>query len=151
MGSLGKGVAALGLVLTSAFFLQPYRPVIVSGISMSPTFADGQLVFSSPLRRQPQVGDVVIVDHNGSTIIKRVSMVPGDTFLEAKTTTSRSWYKVDTAAAKKLVRQGKIFSRKSMVPPGVVYITGDNPGASLDSRVFGYIPISEIRGIVTPI
>jgi signal peptidase I len=139
------------LVLTTAFFLQPYRPVIVRGDSMLPTINSGQLLFSVPLKRMPKHGDLVLVDHDGSTLVKRVSMVPGDTFVEARSIHSDIWFVADTATIKNMVKRKKVPSRISHVPDGMIYITGDNPEKSLDSRQFGYVPISSIRGVIVPI
>jgi signal peptidase I len=34
------------------------------------------------------------------------------------------------------------------VPPGQVLLSGDNTGASLDSRIFGYVPTARVLGTV---
>jgi signal peptidase I len=151
MGSIGKVVIALCAILTAIVFLQPYRPVVVSGPSMSPTYEDGQLVFAVPLNRPPKRGDVVLVEHDGATIIKRVSMVPGDEYLEVHPKHVQSWSIVTNAAMKRLADKHIIASRTSTVPPGLMFITGDNSLNSLDSRSFGLVPISSIRGVIQPI
>ncbi len=151
MGSITKVAVALFLVLATAFILQPYRPVIVSGESMSPTFQNGQLVFAVGLNRQPKRGDIVLVDKDGSTIIKRVTMVPGDRYLEGKPSRSVFWTIVSTAAGKKLAASGRMQSRVRTVPDGKIFIEGDNPGCSLDSRIFGLVSVSAIKGVVVPI
>jgi signal peptidase I len=92
-----------------------------------------------------------LVEHDGYTIVKRVSMVPGDTFLETRALHSNVWFRADTAATKRLAREKKVPSRISRVPDGMIYITGDNPQQSLDSRQFGYVPITAIRGVLVPI
>lgn len=150
MGSLSKGALALFGVLAATFFLQPYRPVIVRGESMLPTFNDGQLVFSTPLKRAPQQGDIVILEHNGATLVKRVTKVPGDTFLEVRSVHSPFWFTAETRATMRLAKMGKVPSRIATVPSGMVFVTGDNPDHSLDSRQFGYVPITAIRGLVVP-
>ena len=117
---------------------------------MNPTFHDGQLVFSIPLERAPRDGDVILLEKDGATIIKRVSMAPGDCYQEAYEPRMHEWIRVITPAMKRLVRTGRLAGRTTQVPEGELYITGDNPQVSLDSRQFGFVPTSSIRGLVVP-
>jgi signal peptidase I len=148
MGTLTKVVLSLGTALTALVFFQPYRPVLISGPSMNPTFVDGQFAFVAPMNREPKHGDVVLFDRDGMTLIKRVTMTPGDQYEEVYLPLAHQWVKVTTAAQKHFASRGKNPTRISCIPSGQIYVTGDNPMASLDSRSFGPIPISSIRGFV---
>ena len=115
---------------------------------MSPTFHDGQLLFYLPMNRAPKVGDVVLVQHDGSTIIKRVAMVPGDKYREVYVTQAHCWAVMNSPGVNKMVREGVTPCRIRTIPAGEVFITGDNAAVSLDSRSFGPVPIGSIRGVV---
>lgn len=69
------------------------------------------------------VGDVVVVHHPGrkGTVCKRVLGLPGDQILDR---------------------------RLSIVPDGCIYLEGDNPNNSSDSRNYGPVPASLLVGRV---
>lgn len=117
---------------------------------MSPTYSDGQLVFATPMSRAPRVGEVVLVDKDGATLIKRVTMVGGDHYPEVYVRYAHQWDPVITPAIRRMVREGKTVSRIATIPDGQVFITGDNPDVSIDSRRFGPVPVSSIRGLIQP-
>jgi phage repressor protein C with HTH and peptisase S24 domain len=73
---------------------------------MLPTLRPGQVVVFQ--RRQPKVGDIVMVSHDGLEKIKRIA------------------------------RQEH----------GRVYLLGDNPVNSTDSRNFGWLAEAEVRGVL---
>lgn len=148
MGSAGKAVIGVASLFTAAFLLQPYRPVIVTGQSMLPTFESGQLVFAERAFRKPKVGDVVLVEKDGSTLIKRVAMVAGDRYEEAYVPYAHRWAPLESPAVRKMVKNGRVPCRIRTIPPGEMFILGDNPDVSLDSRLFGLVPESSIRGYV---
>jgi signal peptidase I len=148
MESIRRVVATLGLALATAILIQPYRPVIVKGQSMTPTLRDGQFMVSRPMNRAPVVGDIVLIDVDGATLIKRVAMVPGDTYTEGYVRFARKWIMVKTAAQRRMVANGKMENRTQTVPDGEIYLLGDNPDVSVDSRTFGTVPIDSIRGLV---
>ena len=77
----------------------------VVGASMLPTYKQGEIVVGSTNVADVQVGDVVMVEHDGLEKIKRV-------------------------ADKR---------------PGEVYVLGDNPHASSDSRSFGWLSEKSVK------
>jgi nickel-type superoxide dismutase maturation protease len=79
----------------------------VEGMSMTPSYPHGKLVFAWRLRK-PKVGDVVIIKHHHLELIKRVD---------------------------------KMDDQK-------VFVLGDNPEESTDSRHYGWLPASAIMGVV---
>lgn len=80
-----------------------------------------------------KVGDVVVLrDPERGVYIKRVHAMPGDT-VEPYLAPRRGWS----------LRQGDF-----VVPPGTIYVLGDNRPASEDSRDLGPIPREELLGKV---
>jgi len=132
------------------FLVQPF--VIPTG-SMEPTIAIGNRVLAEKITfrfiRQPAYGDIVVFDDPGGQhpqLIKRVIAVGGQT-VDVKD--GSVW--VD---GKRLV-EPYIYGKPNelgtvalplKVPEGYVWLMGDNRTNSGDSRFFGPVPVSKIRG-----
>jgi signal peptidase I len=134
-------ITSFGLVLLPicgalAFFFFNFRMVQVTGDSMSPTlWNEERLLMTSAywLVGDVKVGDVVVLkDPERGVYIKRVYAMPGDT-VEPYLAPRRGWS----------LRQGDF-----KVPPGTIYVLGDNRPASEDSRDLGPIPREELLGKV---
>lgn len=134
--------SAWALVLFLAFATFVYLNIhfaVVDGISMLPTFKNGQrLTYCSaywlvgPIRD----GDVVIIkddykDSKTGFIVKRVYKMAGE--------------KVDLGNSP---RNWDISKGLYTVPPGCVYVLGDNRPKSEDSRYLGAIPMNKVLGKV---
>ncbi|MCW5943980.1 MAG: S26 family signal peptidase [Fimbriimonadaceae bacterium] len=109
------------------------RPVIVQGVSMEPTLRDGQRVWVTnaywlvgPVQRR----DLVLIQApNGDLLIKRVFREGGQAV---------DW--ADPGAT--------TVAGRSLVPERTVFVLGDNLANSIDSRDFGAIPVTRVRGKV---
>lgn len=148
MNTITKLAIAFGPVVAASLYVQPYRPVIVTGHSMMPTFRSGQLVVATKLNRSPRDGDVVLANVEGSLVIKRITMVAGDRFQEVKVLSDSDWQIVSTPGERRLVRKGLLPCRTRTVPDGRVFLSGDNPMMSYDSREFGLVSTAAIRGLI---
>lgn len=132
----GFGVVLLLLLGFVLFMYSNFHTVIVSGISMFPTFKNGQRVLVSSaywLVGPVKVKDVVVLQDTvpGQFIIKRVYKMGGEFVDEVNA--PRSW---------------SIMNGPFKVPDGMVYVLGDNRAQSEDSRAFGPVEISKILGKV---
>ncbi len=132
----GFGVVLLLILGFAIFMYFNFYTVVVSGISMYPTFKDKQRVLVS--RAYWLVGpikdkDVVIIrdDNPDGYIIKRVYRMGGETV---------DWANVPDSFA----LSGKDFQ----VPDGDIYVLGDNRLHSEDSRKFGPVDIGRVLGKV---
>jgi signal peptidase I len=131
----------LVLLMVLAFAILMYRTlhtVIVSGVSMYPTFKDKQRVLVSNaywLVGSIKDKDVVVLKdkeaRDGGYIIKRVYKMGGEQVDEVNA--PHSW---------------KLSNGPYVVPEGSVYVLGDNRGMSEDSRFFGPIKQEDILGKV---
>lgn len=124
---------AIILAMTIFFYLN-FTTVVVSGVSMEPTFHDKQRLLASKaywLVGSLKEKDVVVVkqDEENDYIIKRIYKLPGEV--------------VDWANVPGSYRLEKGEYR---VPEGHVYVLGDNREVSEDSRKFGPVPIDHIIG-----
>lgn len=132
------------ITLGAAFMaLQPFVVLRVDGASMAPTFHDGQLLLarrvSGPLRR----GDVVVFRHDGERMVKRVAFVPGDAFPLIRL--HDEWLFPSNDRMLRSARKQRMAVRDYVVPPGSVYVIGDNTLSSRDSRDFGAVPVSDLE------
>jgi hypothetical protein len=105
-------VAAVGV----AWLVARWRParVEIAGASMSPGLVEGDWALALRVRRFRR-GDVVVLEHParpGLDLVKRVAAIPGDR-----------------------IGPGRRLG------PGELFVSGDRPDASTDSRTFG--PVAE--------
>lgn len=125
----------------------------VSGLSMFPTFQEGNLILEEKVSKhfsQPELGDVVIINKRaaGYKIVKRVLGLPGDT-VQIK----EGIVFVNNKAVPEIMTSGKSDDMGAVtVPDGHIFVIGDNrsPGESIDSRdpSVGPVPLSDLDGHV---
>lgn len=112
------------------FVILNFRIVIASGPSMEPTYTQGDAVLCVRRSSEPEADDVVLFEKDGTLLLKRVYLASGDT-VSADPIAQSCWL-------------GGLYS----VPEGYVFVVGDNPEESWDSRSedFGLVPIADIWG-----
>ncbi len=141
--TLLAAAAVVGLLL--------YRPLIVSGSSMYPTFRDNDRVlvdtFGGDLSNLKR-GDVVVFfspEDTSRLMVKRVIGLPGDviTILEGHV------YLNGTLLQEPYTNRGET-SHETIpafhVPDKCVFVLGDNRLTSSDSREWGAVPADRIYG-----
>ena len=137
---------AAGAALAAVAMIQPYRPFVVSGTSMTPTFQSGQILLANIHPRNIERGDVVVFRHDDETMVKRVAYLPGDSiqqFFFAK-----EWNVPSSKLMMKSMIRLKIPSRRTVIPQGHVYVLADNPYGSIDSRTLGPIAASDVLAVL---
>jgi signal peptidase I len=146
------------LALLLVYLVCPFRLGIVCGASMEPTYHNGQaiLVDRSYYRRHPVArGDVILLRQDGRTLIKRVFALAGDSFhvLVCPDEAGVNRYIVDDQDVPRLRRVFRFAAAgrhvaRIMIPSGGLYVLGDNTSASIDSRDFGTVPLTDVIGRV---
>ena len=126
---------------------------VVQGASMYPAFQRGDFRFVNKfiyVFAEPQRGDVIIIKNiwlREDQLIKRVIGVPGDIIETKGGGVYLNEQLLDEPYAK-----GGTFPDKGPFITGknMYFVMGDNREISYDSRHFGFIRGSEIRGRVAP-
>lgn len=114
-----------------------FRVVVADGPSMAPTYTPGDILLCARQIKEPKVGDVLLIRHQGQLVIKRVQFIAGQTpFLftggnDLHTGDLSDWL-------------------DGPIPEGYIFVAGDNPAESLDSRYesFGLVPLTEVEGTI---
>ncbi|WP_255218848.1 S26 family signal peptidase [Actinomadura formosensis] len=128
--------------------------VTVSGDSMAPALHDGDRVLVKRLPcRHVRNGDVVVVE-SPTTVVQgelaephwSTSPPPGPPDPPG----TRNWIikRVSATAGDEMPSCDPGLAEKPAVPPGHLFVLGDNPAASFDSRHFGPLPGSRMLGVV---
>ena len=140
------------IILVLALFLL-FRLVIgisaVSGVSMNDTLYDGDIVLYTRLG-EAEKGELVSVRvPGGDYYVKRVVAVGGDV-VDIK---GGVLYVNGVAETGEYVKgetkpEDVVISYPYTVPEGYVFALGDNREESVDSRSFGAVKQSEIKGIL---
>ena len=138
------------VVIIRTFFVTPIQ---VDGTSMYPTLKDNELLLLKKYDKSYDRFDVIVFNHNGSRLIKRIIGLPGDNikvednilYINGKE------YKEDYLDKGTVTND---FSLEELfdtdkVPEGTYFVMGDNRDDSLDSRILGFIDEDDIEGIAS--
>jgi signal peptidase I len=159
--------AIIALLLTMNVF-QQYQ---VDGSSMRTTLQNGNRLIVDKVPRTwaritghpyiPKRGDIIVFVENGlyglndsgsDQLIKRVIGLPGDrVVIKNGYVTIYDKAHPNGFRPDKTLPYGKVIPYTSgnidlVVPANEVFVMGDNRGDSLDSRIFGPVPVSNIIG-----
>lgn len=96
----------------------PVKVFKVTGGSMEPTYRDGTFLLGSGRARAKQ-GSVVVVS-------------PPDSFYSIK----------DTYKSRKHIKRVRGINKEG------IWVEGDNPAASTDSRQYGYVQLESIEAVI---
>lgn len=140
------------LAVVLAFVVRGFvvETFVVLGPSMEPTLHDLERLFVNKVGyrlQAPSRGDIIVFAYPKDMdrdFIKRIIGLPGDT-LEIK---DGRVYVNDSFLNEIYVSYPDNHANygKVTVPPAHVFVLGDNRRNSEDSRYFGFVPITNIRG-----
>ena len=153
------GFSELVLTAVVAFVLVfgVVRPFVVEAYripteSMVPTLEIGDRVLANKFVyhfTEPQRGDIVVFDSvaedDDQTLIKRVVGVAGDEIqVQAGVLYVNGEEREEPYLNDEDLFRG--FYGPTVVPEGHIFVLGDNRGNSADSRVFGPLPLENLKG-----
>lgn len=140
-------VAALVIaVLVRGLIIEPF---LVNGPSMEPTLWTGERLFVSKLTYRfgtPKRGDVVMFRYPynpDKDYVKRVVAVAGDT-IEMRL--GRVYINGQQVSEPFVQFPGLYDMSAQVIPEGSIFVMGDNRTNSEDSREFGPVKLSLVRG-----
>ena len=153
------GLAELALTAVVAFVLVFgfIRPFVVEAYripteSMVPTLEVGDRVLANKFIYRftdPKRGDIVVFDsvaeEDDQTLIKRVVGVAGDEIQVQAGVLSVNGEEQEEPFLNERTPFGGFYG-PTVVPEGHIFVMGDNRGNSADSRVFGPLPLENIKG-----
>lgn len=142
-------VIAVSIILALAFIKFVGFFSTVSGSSMNPTYKDGNKVIVASLNVKRQINrfDVVITKIDGVTLIKRVVGLPGETIAIEDGHIKINGKTLDDIALEKIEHAGCLDTPLYISSDSYVLL-GDNRNNSFDSRDFGAVNRSDIKGVV---
>ena len=119
--------------------------VIVKGGSMEPALKNNQVVLATKDTSKLFVGDIVVIERNNEKIVKRITAVQGDKYVENindEHTFSLlpEWIKPTLTILPGI----KLIIKE--IPANFYFVEGDNPEKSIDSKNFGLVRRNEIVG-----
>jgi signal peptidase I len=142
-------------IVTYLFIVQPNE---IRGASMDTTFANGQYILTNKLAYkfgQPTYGDVIVFEspeNQDIDYIKRIIATEGDRVMISQNGVFVNGKRMDEPYIQQptsLIDGGYLMDgQEIVVPPGHVFVMGDNRPRSSDSRVFGPIPLQDVIGEV---
>ena len=147
----------MAVVFVTVVFTFVVRVITVDGISMEPTYYNGDRVLSTTLAGAPHQGDVVIVVNAlDEPIIKRVIATEGQTVdfdqesgevIVDGEVVPGSVYGIEDGITYVTDLPGQVLEFPQTVPKGCVFVMGDNRDNSLDSR-FVEVGMVDTRNIL---
>ena len=139
---------ALVVIITLIVFNFLIGTARVSGESMTPTLHNGQICFYTRLAHNYKHGDIVSIKMpSGEKYVKRVIAIEGDTIDISDGKVTVNGKVLDESYTKGETDKGIYdITYPYKVNPGMIYVMGDNREGSLDTRTFGPVVKSAVRG-----
>jgi signal peptidase I len=148
------GYAAVALAVLLVSGLLPFQTIRIPSASMTPTVVPGDhLLLDKRHPAEVAVGDVVVVHDPladgldgdaDSLIVKRVIAVGGDSVGFEDGILVRNGLPVTEPYTADFL--DGVYYGPDVVPPGMLYLLGDNRLDSVDSRHFGPVPVAAVVG-----
>jgi signal peptidase I len=160
-GSLGKFIYSLietilvALVLAIVLYLFIMTPHEVVGHSMHPTYQNGEFLMANKISyrfTEPQRGDVVIFQYSDTQdFIKRIIGIGGDQIMikDGKIYINGQILDESSYLDSSVITNGASYLHEGQtitIPLTQYFVCGDNRQNSSDSREFGPIEESQIKG-----
>lgn len=152
-------IKAIAIALALAFFIRSFlfAPFIVEGESMEYTLHDTEKLLVNKAiyhLREPQRGEVIVFHATEKRdYIKRVIAVAGDTVEMKNDRLYVNGEEVEEAYLTEKRREAEEDGRLPLtedfsktVPPGHIFVLGDNRQHSEDSRHIGAVPVENVVG-----
>lgn len=132
-----------------------FNTTYVLGNSMFPTLHEKDRLFANKVSLYfsgPSRGDIVVLeapDEANKDYIKRVIAIEGDTVEIKDGNVYVNGEKLEENYISEEAYTHTYNETYWEIPKNHLFVLGDNrkPGASKDSRVFGYVPIDSVKGI----
>ncbi|MBI4599492.1 signal peptidase I [Candidatus Uhrbacteria bacterium] len=157
--TLGLTVSAMVIIgianfLFSAAIILPVRlyviqPFYVKGVTMEPTYREGDYLLVQKIQRSFRRGDVVVFfypyppqDEKRRALIKRIIGLPGEMLETKEGVLYINNTKTETPSLSGALRDVERINLKD----DEYFVVGDNVRQSFDSQIFGPIPASSIIG-----
>lgn len=122
--------------------------VRVENISMKPTLQPGEFLLVNRVAYkigEPEIGDIVVFHAPGASdldYIKRVIGLAGDTVRISEGVV----YVNDQPLYEPYIADSPRYTGEWDVPPGEIFVLGDNRNNSSDSHMWGFVPYEDIVG-----
>jgi signal peptidase I len=147
-------LAAL-LTIILVVFYGLYQTSTVEGGSMLPNLRPGDKMLATKGYSAPIRGEIVLlhrIDAQGvpHDVVKRIIAIPGDT-IEIRDDVAWVNGAREPDVGQLVAPAYGVSIAAQRVPPGRVYVMGDNRPVSLDSRDIGTLPAHDIQGRVKAI
>lgn len=130
-------------VIMFAFFHWVLIPCEVRECSMEPTFHEGDRIFVNGLNKSPKDGEVFIFRENGVYLIKRCIATEGEHLVIKDGKVKVNGRVVNLKIKEDDHTEGDI---DTVIKKGEIFAMGDNRDFSLDSRSFGAVKKSQVKG-----
>lgn len=152
MTGLGRVLAALAgtaaaVLLVRWLVLAPYG---VRSDSMRPTVRAGEVVLVDKVTHRVRGlhrGDLIVFRQLDEAVLKRVVALPGDTVAIRDAVLLLNGRPVREPYVDQRTVDGT-YSPRVTVPPGSVFVLGDDRERSIDSRHYGPVRVGQVTGRV---